>query len=372
MTVSSEGSAHPFAGPTNALPRDRHCDLPVISSRRLELARFRLARRKWIVTAGAAPASLPKWTSRRAWLDAVESWLTTHRGGAARTRARVSVRLVLAVSAALASHADHASGRYCAVTNARIAKEASCGERSVSKVRSLLAAANLAVEIRRGTGSAMCPRRANRPSVWHLISSPMPVEGGVAVPVDRTATCHLPPSRRDRRVSHVGNKQPSGCPQPPKSSPSRKRGRGGRCAPRPLQLQQLAAAITAAHPALGRVHSGHICAALLNSRLDLTSWTADQLNKELAAMTWPPLIHSPGAILTTRLRRLPPRPPSVAAPTRTVRSSPDAPAAASAPQRVLSTPAGRAAAIAYFQQHRAQRGRRIPGGVQALVSGQTC
>jgi hypothetical protein len=284
------------------------------------------------------------WTSRAGWLDELANWLDTGQGRAACTRVHVRSTLVLLVATVLADHADHASGRHCAVTNRAAAALAGCGERTVTTVRGLLAEAQLATEVRRGTGSAAAPSVGNRPSIWHLMSRPQPV--------DNPAVCDLPPSRRDRRLTHVRKNSPSGCTQPPRRSSPKAPWRR-RSAPRPLHTQKLAADVIARSIGLDTTPPGNICDALTRSGLDLDGWTAPQIIAALNAdmqstsWSWPDLIARPGAFLATRLRRLPAHPTTQAVSGEHMVSE-----AAQNDDHTPASAAARAAAIAYLQQHR--------------------
>lgn len=125
------------------------------------------ARRDWIVRAGCVPAGTPMWPSRDGWLDDLATWLDTDEGRAACAR-KVRVQMVLRVAEALAAHADHDTGRHCAVTNAVIAQATGCTPRTVSTVRGIVRDGGFAAEVHRGTGSAATPSTTRRPSVWHL------------------------------------------------------------------------------------------------------------------------------------------------------------------------------------------------------------
>lgn len=305
-------------------------------------AQQRRARRRWIVEAGQSPATTPAWTSRDGWLSELERWLSTDEGRTARMRAHLRSSLLMSVAAVLAAHADHANGRHCAVTNAAAAAAAGCSPRTVTTVRRLLAEAGLAIEVHRGTGSAHAPRDLRRPSIWHLVSR--------KEPVDNSGVFHLPPSRRDRRVSPVGKNSPSGRTRPPRKSQSSQRPPR---APRPLRVQRLAAEVIARSVGLDTVHPGHICDALSRSGLDLDQWSAGQitaaLNTDMRARgwSWPNKIDRPGAFLATRLRRLPQRPIAKPAESKT---SP--PVDTDAHRAMPASAAARAAARAYFQQNR--------------------
>jgi hypothetical protein len=336
------GSACPRTGREDALFRDlnRHAEQRVAA--RAARKQLRDSLRQWIVGAGTSPPTTPMWTSRRGWLEELTAWTQTSAGGAALAGRNLRPVLLLSVAEALANHADHANGRHCAATNATIAAAASCSPRTVTTVRTVLREAGLAVEIRRGTGSTVTPHLHRRPSVWHLVSLPRPV--------DNVHVCDLPPSLRDRRFSYVGKTSPSGRTRPPRrnlSTTDRRRPP----TPRPLKLQQMAAAIIAGSVGLNTVHPGHLCDALARSGLDLTAWTAAQILQALNAdmrktgWSWPNHIERPGAFLASRLRRLP-QTPQVNPPRR-----PCAPTAPVPPTPPASA-AARAAAIAYFRAHR--------------------
>lgn len=276
------------------------------------------------------------WTSRAGWLDELTVWADTEAGRAACAR-KVRADLLLRVAQVLAAHADHSTGRHCAVTNAVIARAAGCTPRTVSTVRGVLCEAGLAVEVRRGTGSSAAPRTVRRPSVWHLVSRRAPVDNG--------AVFHLPPSRRDRRVTLVGKNPPSARKRAPqtKSPANKPPQRARRYAPRPLPVQKLAAGIVARSQGLAHVHTGHICDALIRSGLDLDAWNATAITAALNAdmrargWCWPDRIERPGAFLVTRLRRLPVRPDG---PHRggVTAASPDSNAAPNAARSVLPSP----------------------------------
>ena len=296
-------SACPRTGPEDALIRD--VKRSARQQARTDRKRLRDNRRRWIVVVGDAPSTMPMWTSRRGWLTEVAAWAESSTGSAVLAGKNLRPALLLRVCEALAERADHASGRHCAATNATIASVARCSPRTVTTVRTVLREAGLAVEIRRGTGSPMTPHARRRPSIWHLVSR--------ARPVDNSRVCDLPPSLCDRRLTHVGKKSPSARPRPPAknfSKPASHRHRE----PRPLKLQQMAAAVVAGSIGLDAVHPGHVCDALIRSGLDLTAWTAPQILHALNAdmrktgWSWPNHIERPGAFLAARLRRLPSRP----------------------------------------------------------------
>ncbi len=267
----------------------------------------RKARREWTVAAGATTAPTPAWTSARGWIDTLMAWLATDAGTAECARLHIRSELVVMVASVLATYADHATGRHCAVSNRTVAKGV-CSPRTVTTVRGLLSTAGLAIEVHRGTGSAMAPRHRRRVSVWHLISRPQPAHD--------SAVCALPPSRSDRRLALVLQDSPNARERASAkfSSPKRSPKRGRRFAPRPLHVQRLAAGVVAGCRGLGGGHVGRICDALTESGLDLDAWTAPQvlaaLNADMRARgwSWPDHLDNPAGFLRERLRRLPKRP----------------------------------------------------------------
>lgn len=280
---------------------------------RSQHAQARQARRDWIVRTGEVPAELPMWTSRDGWLNEVAGWLATDEGLAECARRHIKPERVLRAAMVLAAHADHGSGRNCAVTNATVAAGAGCKERTVTTARSVLSASGLAVEVHRGTGSASTPGYGRRPSIWHLISRPQPIDK----PGVGDSVCDLPPSRRDRRVTPVRSQSPNArtrASRPNSHPPHKSPKRGRRFAPRPLHVQLLAAGVVRGSFGLDKGHIGRICDALTDSGLDLSAWTPKTLlaalNADMKARgwDWPNQVQNPRAFLTSRLQLLPVRP----------------------------------------------------------------
>lgn len=280
------------------------------SSARSRCTQIRKARREWIVRVGEAPADLPVWTSREGWLDQLAVWLATEEGLAACAQVHIRPDRVLRAAAVLAAHADHATGRNCAVTNTTAGLVAQCSPRTLTTARGVLGTSGFAVEVYRGTAT---PGGGRRPSVWHLISRRTPVDNSA----EETSICALPPSRRDRRLPPDSSNSPSGRVRVPRSksqSTQTTNSTTGRSAPRPLHVQQLAAGIVAGSQGLNRGHIGRICDALTHSHLDVNAWTAKQLlvalNDDMRTRrsSWPDHIHNPAGFLASRLQRLPERP----------------------------------------------------------------
>lgn len=280
-------------------------------------AETRIARREWIERAGEAPANLPMWTSRDGWLNEVAAWLATDDGLAVCARLHIKPERVLRAAIVLAAHADHATGRNCAVANSTVAAGAGCSERTVTNARQVLGASGLAVLIQQGHGSPNSPRSAWRPAIWHLVSRPKPVDNPPAGP----AVCDLPPSRRDERLSPVKSHSPNArtrASQAKSSPPKKAPAWSGRCAPRPLAVQRLADELVGnaygrkplCH-GLDRGHIGAVCDAIMSAGIDPDIWSAEQLKNALNAdmkirgWSWPDRIERPGAFLAARLRLLP-------------------------------------------------------------------
>lgn len=301
----------------SARSQDRHgsnfaTQSPKARSTRLEQANYRIRRREWIRAAGAVSPSTPMWTSRTSWTCEVAAWAASTAGHQMLRHVHLTQRLFSRVTAALARFADGTSGRHCAVTNARVALAAGCSPRTVTTVRGVLAAADFAVEVRRGTGSASTPVHQRRPSVWHLTSRRQPV--------DKAGFCDLPRSRRVTGSSPVSSKTPSEAHSAPRRDQSPKKQHRQRRAPRPLHTQRLAGWLASTATGLGARNGHHVvgqlCDALQASHLDLHAWTGPQLVQALnedmrqRGFTWPDQITRPGPFLAQRLRHLPSRPPA--------------------------------------------------------------
>lgn len=268
------------------------------SARRLDLARFRQRRRAYIEAAGAVPAATPMWIGRAGWLADAQRWVLGD--GAAVLRGRLAPEKFLTLCRAAARYADSATGRHMAATAKTLARDSGYSVRTVGTWRKLLAESGLGVLARQGCGGG---GRPNRAPVWHLISRP------------EQGTCHLPPSRRDRRLSPVKNYSPSAQARtkpsstPPKTSPPQRRWAPQR-PPRPLALQRLAATLVAQCQGLHPGHIGSVCDAIRGAGIDATAVTAAQIRGALDAdmretgCRWPDQITRPGAFLRYRLNRV--------------------------------------------------------------------
>lgn len=236
----------------------------------------------------------------------------------------------MTVAEVLAQFSDSADGRHCAVTNRTAAQLAGCSERTVSTVRSILAASGFAVLAHQGCGGGGRPHRV---AVWHLI--------GRRPPVDRSVVCELPPSRRDRGLSHpAGNKPKTARTRAGKiASNKAKRSRHGR-PPRPLPLQRLAADLVSQTQGLANGHIGAICDVLSAAGIDPNRITAQRIRRLLEAdmrergWSWPDEIERPAAFLAYGLNRISDK----------LTSSPSVEVGVSA-DRIDEDPAGRAVSV---------------------------
>lgn len=281
---------------------------------RLQQADLRSRRRLWVLTAGAVAPTTPMWTSRTAWCSDVAAWASGAAGKQTLRRFHVTCKMLLCVSGSLALFADGASGRHCAVTNARVARVARCSPRTVSTVRAVLAQARFAVEAQRGTGSSTTPTQRRRPSIWHLTSR--------RPPVDNRQFCDLPTFVDVSSSPTLSFQSPSVslcAPQEPSTQESRRRRRRSTSQPpRSLHTQRIAGWLASTAVGLGQrkgLHVvGQLCDALQASHLELSAWTGKTLIQALdedmrrRGATWPDRISSPGPFLAKRLAQLPSRP----------------------------------------------------------------
>lgn len=279
--------------------------------------------RGWVERAGAPAAGVvvPAWTSRAGWLAALSAWAGSARYAVAAEAAGVSISpaTLVAIAAAMAEHADHATGRHVAVTRATLAAAVGCSPDTVTVAWRLLRAAGWAVEAQRGHGSPGTPAAGRRPSVYHLVSRRDPAPGG--------DNPDLPAKPGSCLVSPVGTPSPSAHARDDVPADRGARQRRYRAAPRPdrpLPLQRLAGqlaarchglpAMTERGEPIGGGHVGAICDALAAAGIDPSVWSAraitDALNADMLArgQSWPDRVHRPGAFLASRLRRLDWRP----------------------------------------------------------------
>lgn len=268
---------------------------------------------RWVTTQGQVPATVPMWLSRPRWIATVCRWATTEEGQAVLKTHHVSYAMFCAVITVIARHAEGKTGRNVAVTRTRIAEEAAAllgksrplSVRSVTTIRqNILAGTGWAMEAKRGEGQ--CGGRYNRPSIWHLLSR---------------AVCTLSCSASSGDLSPVGSYSPSAKRR--KNSPQ-KTAQNTSVASVPSIPADRHTRVLAGHLA-GRcngfknVHPARLARVLLDSHLEVESWSPAQLLNALDAQmtkghfTWPDHITNPAGFLAHRLKSLPAQPPQLTA-----------------------------------------------------------
>lgn len=266
-----------------------------------------MARRAWVCRHGQAAPTVPGWTSRAGWIEAVREWAESPAFRA--LRAPIGAATLVAIAVVWAGFADHATGRNAAVTRARIAAIMGCDVRTITRAWAALRAAGFAVEVRRGHGSSSTPSAGNRPSIHHLISR----RAEHAPAADPVQNVHLPPSGGSSSLRLVENYSPSARTRAPEHGPAqcfKAARRRWRATPRPLALQRLAGQLAARAHGLDHGHIGAICDAITAAGIDPAIWSAQALRDALDAdmratgRSWPDTIERPGAFLAWRLRRL--------------------------------------------------------------------
>lgn len=319
VRVTSHDSAHPLSGTDGTRNRDQYLTHNhrggalagrVVSSPHTAVVERAQAWRGWVERAGANAPRAPMWTSREGWLTALGTWARTSRFAACCEAAGVSITssTVLAIARVMAAHADHATGRHCAVTRATIAESVGCDVQTVTRAWRLLRAAGWVVEAQRGHGSPGTPTAGRRPSVYHLV--PRPVIGRPVVNV------YLPPKAAVSSSTPVGNTSPKARERAEKMSLIHNRLRRGRGEPppRPLAVQRLAGQLARDCHGLDRGHLGAICDVITAAGVDPGHWSAAVIRARLDAdmrtrgSSWPDRIENPAAFLASRLRRLDWRP----------------------------------------------------------------
>lgn len=311
----SHGSAHPYTGlgsasrvssqtykaqvstavlarVAGAVPALRHSAPPLASA----------PARTWIERVGECAPWVPMWPGRERWVTDLRRWADSPAFAHTAAVARVSIAAatLLAIAAAMATYADHATGRHVAVTRAKIAGQAGCSVDTVTVAWRLLRVAGWAIEARRGHGSPDTPAVGRRPSVYHLVPrrEPQPVHNP-DLPA-KPGSCLLTP---------VGSNSPSAPLARAGDSKSKPRP-PYRAEPRPLAVQRLAGQLVANSHGLGHGHIGAVCDALTAAGIDPGQWSARAIKDALEAdmkrrgWSWPDQISRPAAFLASRLRRL--------------------------------------------------------------------
>lgn len=283
-------------------------------SDRLRRAQRTKARREWVQRAGAAPATVPMWQSRSAWVDSLRSWATDAvvRAVCARLGCSITSATLMSIAVVMAAHADHLTGRNMAATRGTIAKLVGCSSRTVTTAWRVLGETGWAVEASRGHGGPGVPGIGWRASVWHLLPRRRETSASVEF-------FHLPTPLGVGSFSPAGKNSPSarsGARRPDQAQKPKRRYRA-RSEPRPLALQRLADELVGntfgRRGLLRGLHHGHIgaiCDAITAAGIDPEAWTGVQIKAALEAdmrqsgWSWPDRIERPGGFLLSRLRRL--------------------------------------------------------------------
>lgn len=323
-------------------------------------------------TDGRAPAQVPCWTSREAWLKAVAVLLATAEGAAARRRHhRVAAATVMATATAHAHYAETRTGRHMTASLRTLAGKAGLSLDQIKDGRRVLRTLGLLVDVAYGqrlTGIEIMAARAHHGGtqlrVASQISLTMPKDAVAAVAVTEPTPA---PDQTSQKTSKGRYQPPKGCPplsrqgssrafslsksstfsREKRASPSRNLTHG-----RSLSLQKLAAGIVARCRGLDpdtdalasprrvvpeswrrpdfqrKHHLGRICDVLTDAGIDPSAWTPAAVVARLndhgrnANLSWPNTIDNPAAYLRWRLGQIDWSTPSPA-PAQTSRADED-------------------------------------------------
>lgn len=242
------------------------------------------------IFAGTTPPSCPCWLKRSTWLIAVACRLTDRKGKALCQRSgdEINPTTCLAIARIIAQAADSATGRNCALSNNTIAHRAHCGERTVRRAKRVLIQLGLLYEAARGRHLT----RHERTWLFHakghacirlasLLHCLMP-KNSLAGVVD---TGHPPRRGKDIKksleISSHQHARTRARGHDKKTKPGSRRGVWGFApTPPPLAAQKLAAELISRCPHWGTHHPNWL-AHVLASHLDCTTWTANELLREL-------------------------------------------------------------------------------------------
>lgn len=242
------------------------------------------------IFAGTTPPSCPCWLKRSTWLIAVACRLTDRKGKALCQRSgdEINPTTCLAIARIIAQAADSATGRNCALSNTTIAYRAHCGERTVRRAKRVLIQLGLLYEAARGRYLT----RKERTWLFHtqghatrrlasLLHCIMP-KNSLAGIVD---TGHLP--RRGKEIkksleisSHQHARMRARGTEKHRKGSVRRGVGAPPTTPPPLAAQKLAAELISRCPHWDTHHPNWL-AHVLASHLNCTTWTANELLREL-------------------------------------------------------------------------------------------
>lgn len=309
-------------------------------------------------TDGRAPAQVPCWTSREAWLKAVAVLLATAEGAAARRRHhRVAAATVMAAAKAHAHYAETRTGRYMTASLKTLASKAGLSLDQIKDGRRVLRTLGLLVDVAYGqrlTGIEIMAARAHHGGtqlrVASQISLTMPKDAVAAITAAEPTPAPAPtPDQASQTTSQGRRQQPKGCPplsrqgsskafslsrsstssKEKRTFPSKNPSQG-----RSLPVQKLAAGIVARCRGLDpdtdalasprrvvpeswrrpdfqrKHHLGRICDVLTDAGIDPSAWTPAAVVARLndhgrnANLSWPNRIDNPAAYLRWRLGQI--------------------------------------------------------------------
>lgn len=307
-------------------------------------------------TDGRAPAQVPCWTSREAWLKAVAALLATAEGAAARRRHhRVAAATVMAAAKAHAHYAETRTGRHMTASLRTLASKAGLSLDQIKDGRRVLRTLGLLVDVAYGqrlNGIEIMAARAHHGGtqlrVASQISLTMPRDAVAAIAAAEPAPAP-PPDQASQTKSQGRHQQPKGCPPLSRQGSSRAfslsrsstSSREKRTFPsknpaqgRSLPIQKLAAGIVARCRGLDpdtdalasprrvvpeswrrpdfqrKHHLGRICDVLTDAGIDPSTWTPAAVVARLndhgrnANLSWPNRIDNPAAYLRWRLGQI--------------------------------------------------------------------
>lgn len=243
---------------------------------------------------------LRAWPSASVWFDAVMDILRTPEGEDARRRAKVAPDTLLRVAYADAAAADQSTGRGVATAHDTVAGQLGMSGKTVQRARHLLEALGLAVtvaggrylfgreraqaharhgghQLRAASTRALTLPRGYTPPAGSAVAGadPLPVEN-VQLPTRRGVKNISPVLKRSPRRAHPRTREAAAARRP---APTTTRHKTATRAPRPIEIQRLAAGLCARMSWLDRAtsHVGSLCDVLVTHGLTGRGWTAETL-----------------------------------------------------------------------------------------------
>ena len=277
-------------------------------------------------------STVPAWTSRAAWIAQVDHAVNSAKGLELCKIHDTSPATVLHHAKVYAEYADGATGRGVTASRAAITSRTGMSVNADKRFRRVLRALSLLVDGALGRTlttseylAATLHHGASQSRAASTVHLTTPREFAHIRPAKpRPAAAKPRPaavkSRPAAQKVSCGPLSPSGFSSDPFSCSgvthqTRGRARGRKSfthnTPRPLHLQEAAAALLQRAPGLQGVrHVGSICRVIESAGIDTTIWTgadiASELNRDNVrrGWVWPTSISDPAALLAWRLRRI--------------------------------------------------------------------